>query len=198
MNRVLLMDYGVGNSKKIKQVLEMKSIAVTLADFELSKEFQDFQTLILPGVGSFDGCMESLKESGNLEFVREFALSGKKIVGICAGAQITFERSEEGTSKGLGLINGDVISNLKINHGLNVGRKPVKFADSKYSKFTSNRYYFSHSFQMNPNDKNCILARTSDEIPAFIRSGNIYCIQFHPEKSGMLGIDFLHEIVSEK
>ena len=198
MNQILLMDYGVGNSAKIKQVLEMKSLNVTLVDFKLNKDFENFQTLILPGVGSFDGCMTSLENSGNLNFIKSFALTGKKIIGICAGAQIIFEASEEGQCKGLGLINGNVIANQKTVNTLNVGRKMVEFDDPDYLKFSSDRFYFSHSFQMNPNEKNSIIARTADGIPAVVKENNTYGIQFHPEKSGMLGIDFLSHVILEK
>lgn len=197
MNQILLMDYGVGNSAKIKQVLEMKALNVTVVDFKLEDNFQDYQTLILPGVGSFDGCMKSLEASGNLDFIKQAASLGKRVIGICAGAQIIFESSEEGSCKGLGIIEGNVIANQQTKNVLNVGRKIVKFEDSNYSRFSSDRFYFSHSFQLNPVDKSCILAKTSEGIPAFIKKKNIYCIQFHPEKSGMLGIDFLSDLVLE-
>jgi glutamine amidotransferase len=195
--KIGLVDYGVGNFIKIKQILEQNKIPVIIFDVNRKFESDLVDTLILPGVGSFDACAKALQMSGNFEKIIQFANSGKKLIGICAGAQLLFERSEEGKESGLGLITGSVIRN-NIEISLNVGRQLVEFKDHSYMGFTSDRYYFSHNYHMDPIDSEQIKARTKNNIPAFIKAKNITAIQFHPEKSGPIGVKFLLKVTSDK
>ena len=190
-----IIDYGVGNLFSLcSSFASIGAQAFVSGDpAELAKA----DRLILPGVGAFGDAAGKLRDSGLDAFVMEQAASGKPLMGICLGMQLLFEKSYEyGEHEGLGLLKGQVVpmngklpSDLKIPHmGWNALRltKPAKL-------LTEGSYvYFVHSFYA----ENCgdsVAAVTDYGIPitAAVEEGNIFGCQFHPEKSGNVGLEIL-------
>ena len=190
-----IIDYGVGNLFSLcSSFASIGAQAFVSGDpAELAKA----DRLILPGVGAFGDAAGKLRDSGLDAFVKEQAASGKPLMGICLGMQLLFEKSYEyGEHEGLGLLKGQVVpmngklpSDLKIPHmGWNALRltKPAKL-------LTEGSYvYFVHSFYA----ENCgdsVAAVTDYGIPitAAVEEGNIFGCQFHPEKSGNVGLEIL-------
>ena len=155
--------------------------------------FSGVSKIILPGVGSFDSAMSAIKTL-NLEMkIREHASNNMPILGICLGMQILCKQSEEGDLKGLGLIDAVVrkfkkSSDYKVPH---MGWNSVKVIN-KNNLFDSeqNRFYFVHSYYVEPLDKKIIAGITSytKNFCSFLNKGNIYGVQFHPEKSHKFGM----------
>ena len=195
---IAIIDYGVGNLFSL--VSSFKAIgadAVVTSDPEVIKSADK---LILPGVGAFGDAAEKLRKSGLFELVIEQAESGKPLMGICLGMQLLFEKSYEyGEHKGLGLIKGNVVSmqgkipeDLKIPH---IGWNALKFhKPSPIFKYINEGdcVYFVHSFYATDCDE-AVIASTEYgiEITAAVAKGNIYGCQFHPEKSGNVGLNIL-------
>ncbi len=169
-------------------------------------ELDNFNNYILPGVGSFDAGITALKEKDFYNTLKETDFSKKKILGICLGMQLLCKSSEEGQEIGLGLIDADVIHlknkgcNSKIPH---VGFNEIVLADCKenfFSNLMSKDYYFIHSYTANINDKNIKCAYTEYdglEIVAAFNNLNIYGTQFHPEKSGIKGLEIIRDIFKD-
>ena len=190
-----IIDYGVGNLFSLRS-----SFAAIGAEAFVSgdaAELAKADRLILPGVGAFGDAAQKLRESGLDAFVKEQAASGKPLMGICLGMQLLFEKSYEyGEHEGLGLLKGQVVamngklpSELKIPHmGWNALQltKPAKL-------LTEGSYvYFVHSFYAE-NCDDSIAAVTDYGIPitAAVEKNNIFGCQFHPEKSGNVGLEIL-------
>ena len=190
-----IIDYGVGNLFSLRS-----SFAAIGAEAFVSGdpvELAKADRLILPGVGAFGDAAQKLRVSGLDVFVKEQAASGKPLMGICLGMQLLFEKSYEyGEHFGLGLLKGQVVgmsgrlpAELKIPHmGWNALKltKPAKLLkDGSY-------VYFVHSFYAE-NCADSIAAVTDYGIPitAAVEQGNIFGCQFHPEKSGNVGLEIL-------
>lgn len=193
-----IIDYGVGNLFSLKSSLEKIGVeSVVTNDKEL---ISSADRIILPGVGAFGDAAMKLKNSGLFEFVKEQALSGKPIMGICLGMQLLFEKGYEyGEHEGLGLIKGsvkplaDVIdSSLKIPH---IGWNSLEFKkESKLFKYIKNGdfVYFVHSFYGAECDSSVSsVSEYGIPVTATVEDGNIYGCQFHPEKSGEIGLAIL-------
>lgn len=195
---VVIADYGVGNLFSLERSLDaIGQKAVISADAQLVAEAE---RIILPGVGAFGDAAQKLRASGLDRAVLEAAASGRTIMGICLGMQLLFERSYEfGCHDGLGLIKGeirpirDIIGGeLKIPHiGWNAlrlrGRSPIlKYtADGDY-------VYFVHSFCGVDCDESVIAdTEYGARLTAAVARDNVYGCQFHPEKSGRVGLDIL-------
>lgn len=193
-----IIDYGVGNLFSLKSSLEKIGVeSVVTNDKEV---ISSADRIILPGVGAFGDAAEKLRNSGLFEFVKEQALSGKPIMGICLGMQLLFEKGYEyGEHEGLGLIKGsvkplaDVIDpSLKIPH---IGWNSLKFIkESKLFKYIKNGdfVYFVHSFYGAECDGSVSsVSEYGIPVTATVEDGNIYGCQFHPEKSGEIGLAIL-------
>ena len=195
---IAIVDYGVGNLFSLKSSFAAIGVdAVATSDPTVIKKAEK---IILPGVGAFDDAAKKLKETGLGDLVIEEAKSGKPILGICLGMQMLFDRSfEYGVHEGLGLIKGeirpisDVISeDLKIPH---IGWNPLIFKKkSPLFKYISDGdcVYFVHSYYATGCDESIsATAEYSAELCASVESGNVYGCQFHPEKSGSVGLSIL-------
>ena len=158
-------------------------------------DFNDIDAIILPGVGAFDAAMQVLKNSGMANSLIKANLNKTPIFGICLGMQLLFEKSEEGSEKGLGLIEGSVkkiiqIDDIKIPHmGWNetyYQNKSNIFKKIKNKSF----FYYVHSYECVPLNKDIITSYTNygNKICSSIENENIIATQFHPEKSGSNGI----------
>ena len=196
---IAVVDYGVGNLFSLRSSLETIGADVTVTGDAAILRRAD--KIILPGVGAFEDAAAKLRESGLDAVLREEAASGKPIMGICLGMQMLFDKSlEYGEHEGLGLIPGivspiaDVIPNeLKIPH---IGWNALHFGESKHPLF---RYleegdcvYFVHSYYAAECENSIIAtAEYGAELTAAVANGNVCGCQFHPEKSGDVGLKIL-------
>jgi glutamine amidotransferase len=193
----LILNYGIGNALKVSQFLRYQGFnALPINKMEEAEGF-DSAILIVPGIGHFDACAIAARQSGADEIVKEWHLMGKAVLGICVGAQLLLESSEEGEEYGFGLIQGKVLSNKRMNTDLNVGRKSVTFNDPRYERLNSSRYYFSHNYFLSPSNRDSVMAFDSSNFPAVIKSGNVVGVQFHPEKSGPIGSNLVKALIAE-
>jgi glutamine amidotransferase len=153
------------------------------------------EKLVLPGVGAFDQGMRALGEKGLTEPLREAAARGVPILGICLGMQLMMECSEEGRLPGLGLVVGDV---RRFPVGDQLPRVPhmgwnriaVKKASPLLGGDDDDRYYFVHSYYVSCGDPGDVVATTTHglEFVSVLQHGNLYGVQFHPEKSHRFGM----------
>ena len=195
---IAIIDYGVGNLFSLKSSFAaIGEEAVVTSDAAVISQAD---RLILPGVGAFEDAAKKLSDSGMAEVVKREAQSGKPIIGICLGMQLLFEKSYEyGEHEGLGLIGGsvrpiaDVIDKeLKIPH-IGWNRLIVK-KQSPLFKYLSDGdcVYFVHSYYATDcEDAVTATAEYSAELTASVEKDNVYGCQFHPEKSGDVGLKIL-------
>ena len=193
-----IIDYGVGNLFSLRSSFAaIGAEAFVSGDpYELAKA----DRLILPGVGAFGDAARKLRESGLDAFVKEQAAAGKPLMGICLGMQLLFEEGHEyGIHKGLGLIPGKVVAmknvipqELKIPH---MGWNALDFQkESPLFSHIKNRdcVYFVHSYYATDCDEAVIAtADYGAPLTAAVQLGNVFGCQFHPEKSGTVGLNIL-------
>lgn len=194
-----LIDYGAGNLYSVEKALKFVGAQVEVTG--RAEDLERADKLILPGVGAFGDCMKNLSATGLIPVIREQVEKKKPLLGICVGLQILFESGEESPGvEGLGIFKGEVkkirAENLKIPHmGWNAIKFPKKNFSSKLLKNLPEKpyFYFVHSFHAVPEDKNLITAVTDygEEITAAAEFENIFATQFHPEKSGDVGLQVL-------
>ena len=193
-----IIDYGVGNLFSL--VSSLKAIGVDAVVTSNTETIKNADKLILPGVGAFADAAKKLKDSGLDKIVCEEVGKGKPLMGICLGMQMLFEKSfEYGEHQGLGLISGQVVpmegkipENLKIPH---IGWNALKFKQqSPIFKYINDGdcVYFVHSYYAQNCDNDLIATcEYGKELTAAVQKGNIYGCQFHPEKSGSVGLKIL-------
>jgi glutamine amidotransferase len=200
--KIFIIDAGIGNVGSIMSMLKRIGLRGQLIDAPCRLELDE--RLILPGVGAFDAGMAAIVEKGFDVWLRDMAAQGNLILGICLGMQVLFERSEEGEKSGLGLIPGEVVrlaepaSGLRLPHmGWNVAR-PVK--DSWILPLSSKdqRFYFVHSYCARCTNPSDILAVTEygGSFVSAVGRGNLFGVQFHPEKSHRFGLELLERFAS--
>lgn len=201
---IAVIDYGVGNLFSLCSSLKyVGADTVVTGDPEVIKKADK---IILPGVGAFEDARKKLSVNGLDELVIEKAKSGTPIMGICLGMQMLFEESHEyGVHKGLGLIKGKVVAmkgripdRLDIPH---MGWNALKFHNpSPIFKYINEGdcVYFVHSYFADGCDDSLIAsAEYGIRITAAVQSGNVYGCQFHPEKSGNVGLKILKAFCEE-
>ena len=200
---VAIVDYGVGNLFSLAS-----SFAAIGADVTVTSDpdvIRNAEKIILPGVGAFEDAAKKLFESGLGEILCEEAAKGKHILGICLGMQLLFEKSYEyGEHRGLGLIKGEVRaisevipSDYKIPH---IGWNALSFGEKKHPLFKyleeGDFVYFVHSFYGANCEKSVIAtAEYGASLTAAVASGNVMGCQFHPEKSGSVGLNILRAFI---
>ena len=195
---IAIIDYGVGNLFSLTSSFKKIGVdVVATADKEVIKSADK---LILPGVGAFADAVKKLRDSGLDKVIIDEAKKGKKIMGICLGMQLLFEKSYEyGEHDGLGLLKGKVVpmenripANLKIPH---IGWNALDFKrDSDIFRYINNGdfVYFVHSFYADEcYDSVIATSEYGAEITAAVQKENVYGCQFHPEKSGSVGLNIL-------
>ena len=195
---IAIIDYGVGNLFSL--VSSFKSIGVEAVITDREEIIDAADKIILPGVGAFGDARRKLAETGMDKTVLRQARAGKPIMGICLGMQLLFEKGYEyGTYDGLGLLKGEVVSmegvvpeNYKIPH---IGWNSLIFKqENPLFKYISNGdfVYFVHSYYAKNCDESLLAtAEYGPELTAAVARGNIYGCQFHPEKSGSVGLNIL-------
>ncbi len=203
---IAIVDYGVGNLYSVEKAFAKFSDDVVLTQ---SAEIIDkADKVVLPGVGAFGDCMKNFRASGLMDAVMRAVESGKPVMGICVGLQIMFEGSDESPGvEGLGIFKGRVrkihAPGLKIPHmgwnSLSINEKASVKIDL-FKNIRKNPYvYFVHSYYAVPEDKSVITAKTvyGEEITAAVGKENVIATQFHPEKSGDIGLAIIKNFVEE-
>lgn len=196
-----IIDYGVGNLFSLQS--SFKAIGEAAFVSGDAAKLAEADRLVLPGVGAFADAAKKLRQSGLDGFVREQAAAGKPLLGICLGMQMLFEKSYEyGEHEGLGLLRGSVIpmagrlaGDLKIPH---MGWNRLQVTGGKLLQNVDGEYvYFVHSYFAEGCDKS-LAAVTEYGIPltAAVEQGNVFGCQFHPEKSGNVGLTILRNFCS--
>ena len=193
-----IVDYGMGNLHSVSKAVErLGAEAVVTADRGVIRRASG---VILPGVGAFADAMKELTASGLDEAVKEYAAGGKPLVGICLGMQLLFSRGEEhGNEAGLGLLPGSVVrfqGGYKVPH---MGWNRLSFRrESPLTEGVEEGYvYFVHSYHALPERQEDLIAVTDYHQPvtAIVGRGNVYGMQFHPEKSGETGLKLLANFI---
>ena len=186
-----IIDYGMGNVNAFKNIYYENGIDVRIINDPKNID-KDIKKIILPGVGSFDYAMQSLRMLGFLEKISEFLQNEKNLfLGICVGMQVLCKLSDEGLEKGMGIFQGKVqkFQNISTPH---MGWNRIKIIkhDKILNEIPDNsEFYFLHSFYLQNTDNINSLCLTDykDDFSSIIKKNNIYGIQFHPEKSHKLG-----------
>ena len=200
---IAVIDYGVGNLFSVE-----KAVAALGADVKVTSDkemIEQADKVILPGVGAFGDCMKNLEATGLIPTIKQLVADGRPMLGICVGLQILFDGSEESPgAKGLGLIHGMVkkinAPGLKIPH---MGWNSLTIRESReprdlFHGLQEHPYvYFVHSYHAVPDDPAVITATTEygEQLTASVAVGNLQATQFHPEKSGDVGLSILKNFI---
>lgn len=193
-NEIVIIDYGMGNLHSVSKAVEaVGAVPIVTAD---KKIIAAAEKIILPGVGAFGDCMKNLQATGLVPELIKHIKSGKGFLGICLGMQLLFESSEESPGvAGLGIFKGAVkrlTTEYKVPH-MGWNRLKLKAASPLTAAADGSYVYFVHSFHAVPEDSNIITAVCDygTEITAAVGRDNIQALQFHPEKSGEVGLKML-------
>jgi imidazole glycerol-phosphate synthase subunit HisH len=198
MLKVGVVDYRMGNLASVSKAIEHAGGTVSVSD--RTAELEQSDLLILPGVGHFSHGMENLADLGLKDFLVDWAADGRPLLGVCVGMQLLFEESDEGDAKGLGILKGRVEQfdpSLKVPHmgwnTLSAGESPV------FGEFDDRYFYFVHSYYCVPTDGGVVSARTDYgvQFASAVHDGNVYGVQFHPEKSSDDGLTLYRRLLQE-
>jgi glutamine amidotransferase len=213
MQKITLLDYGMCNMLNVARALEHAGADVHVT--EDPKEAVAAERLVVPGVGAFSECMRAVNDLGHGDAIREFVKSGRPMLGICVGMQILFEASEEfGETPGLGILPGRVrvvpntttsgapqrVPHIGWNHLIEpqAGRSWDKTLLGPFGN-VGPAVYFVHSFAAQPSNDDDRLADCDyggHRISAMVNRDNVTATQFHPERSGTVGLRMLKEFLS--
>lgn len=195
---IAIIDYDAGNLRSVEKALEaIGQEAVVTRD---RNEILSSDKVILPGVGSFGDAMGRLNEYGLVNTIHEVVDSGKPFLGICLGLQLLFRRSDESDGvEGLSILPGEILRipdapGIKIPH---IGWNSLKVSEGArlFEGLGENPYvYFVHSYYLKADDESIVSATTEyggTIIHASVQRDNVYACQFHPEKSGSVGMQIL-------
>jgi len=193
---IAVVDYSAGNLRSVTRALDfLKLENVATSD---PAKIQNADAIVVPGVGAAGTAMHALEKAGLVELLRA-EIPRKPFLGICLGLQILFEKSAEDDSECLGIFPGTVEkfsnSEIKIPH---IGWNPVDFAGENPPEILAGiapgtPFYFVHSFFAHPGDPKIVRAMTThgESFPAVVNRDKIWGVQFHPEKSGEVGLRVL-------
>ena len=207
-NRVSLLDYGAGNVRSLRNAI--RALGFEIDDICTAEEIAAARVIVFPGVGSFGQAMASLRDKGWTEALKAYLKADKPFFGICLGMQSLFEGSEESPEEeGLGIIPGKVTKFLTEGGGVRVpqigwnGISPVKSSPMLESlkDQQADTVYFVHSYCAMPTEANreWILTVTDygeQRYISMVQKGNVCAAQFHPEKSGTVGLAVLRSFLS--
>ena len=201
---IAIVDYNMGNLASVQNAFATLGKETQIENDP--KKFQQYDKLILPGVGAFGDAMDHLYERGMVDAIKKFADSNKPMLGICLGMQLLFESSEEfGKHEGLGLIKGHVSKfdssnfqeNLKVPH-MGWNRMFTK-QHPLFENLDKEHYlYFVHTYHVNCTDEEDIIGKTfyGYEFTSAVAHKNIMGIQPHPEKSHKNGLQILKNFIN--
>ena len=197
-----IIDYGAGNLQSVYKALKFIGSECRIVDSR--EELFKCDGAILPGVGSFADAMDCMAKSRLVDAVKDYANGGNPFLGICLGLQLLFPESEESPgAKGLSLLDGSITKipntdgTLKIPH-MGWNSISIKQHDGIFRDIPDESYvYFVHSYYLTATDRSIVAATTSygTSIDAAVQKGNLIATQFHPEKSGSVGLKMLENFV---
>jgi glutamine amidotransferase len=210
---VAIVDYGMGNLFSVDQACKKAGLSAFVTSSP--EEVAESQGAILPGVGSFPDAMEALDRLGLTSVLKDLAASGAPLAGICLGMQLLMTESHEfGLHKGLDFFKGEVVPflptstngrTLKVpqvgwNQIYDKGQGSLQWEDSPLAGLESGEYmYFVHSYYIRPEDETVVLSTSTygdTEFCSSLIQGNIFGCQFHPERSGAVGISVYRELAA--
>lgn len=202
---IAVIDYGLGNLRSVSKAVEKLGVEVEVTDNPERIEKAD--GIILPGVGAFHIGMQNLKRLNLLPVLNRAISKGTPFLGICLGFQILFSQSEEhGICNGMNIISGKVkrfTHELKIPHmGWNQVEQTIDNRPQTTDLFNgvpdNSYFYFVHSYYAEPEDRNVIVAETEygHKFTSVVNKDNVWGVQFHPEKSGDIGLNVLRNFLS--
>ena len=197
---IAVLDYGIGNLRSAQKALQKVG-----ADARLTNDpalIRDAHAAVLPGVGNFGACMNAVRESGLEDLVHERVGSRSPFLGICVGMQMLFDASEESpTVSGLGVIRGSVryLPDTVKRPQMQWNRLVTRGNDAMFDGLPSEAWmYFVHSLHCVPSDEATVVATTEYgcSVTAAVRQGNVFAVQFHPEKSAADGLALLRNFIA--
>jgi len=198
---IAIVDYGMGNLHSVSKAVERLGYQPLVTGER--EELLAADGIILPGVGAFGDAMEQLREASLDLVMKEAAESGKPLLGICLGMQLLFSRSEEhGKYEGLDILPGSVVrfagGDYKVPH---MGWNSLQFEKREHPLFAGleeGHVYFVHSYHVLPEVQADLLAVTDygQPVTAIVGRDSVYGMQFHPEKSGELGMSLLRNFLA--
>lgn len=202
INVLAIIDYNAGNLRSIQKAVELYTDNVVITNNP--EVILSADKLILPGVGSFGSAMQNLSKYYNQHALKDAicnAVNEVPFLGICLGMQLLMEVSEEcKDSKGLGVIRGNVIKFRNVEKIPHMGWNNVEqlkdiplFEDIKNNEY----FYFVHSYHVNPSDDDVIagVCEYGYKFPCVLNKGDLYATQFHPEKSGKVGLKMIENFI---
>ena len=191
---IAIIDYGAGNLKSVKKAfdyLKVKSKVVSAPE-----EVADAEKIVLPGVGAFGAAVQKLYETDFFSFLQQWIAEDRPFLGICLGLQLLMEKSSESAGiSGLGVFKGKCrrfeqgkVPQIGWNQ-VNIQKVSRLIQDIDDQSF----FYFLHGYFIQPVDENIVTATTSYGVtyPSIVERGNVFAVQFHPEKSGDIGLKLL-------
>ena len=191
---IAIIDYGMGNLRSVQKAFEYLGNKAVIT--QQPSEIQKADKVVLPGVGAFRDAMQTIKQKGIDKVLYDVIEQKKPLLGICLGMQMFFEKSYEyGEHKGLGILQGEIVKlpeNVKIPHmgwnSLNIKKKSPLFEGLSEEPYV----YFVHSYHLNT-EADIVSATTyyGKEIQVAAQKENVFALQFHPEKSGDVGLNIL-------
>ncbi|MBU4252216.1 MAG: imidazole glycerol phosphate synthase subunit HisH [Candidatus Omnitrophica bacterium] len=201
--KIVIIDYGMGNIHSVAKSIQVCGVEPIISNKK--SEISSADKIVLPGVGAFDDAMLELKKLDLISVILRQVDCKKPFLGICLGMQLLLESSQEAEmNKGLGIIKGQVVKfnsapGLKVPHmGWNDCKVVAKDCLLLSGISSGTQVYFCHSYYPQPSDKSVIAATSNygGEFCCVLRQGNVYGVQFHPEKSQALGLKIIKNFVN--
>lgn len=193
---IAIIDYGAGNLRSIRRALETNGAeTVITSDADV---IRNADAVVLPGVGHAGHAISEIDRRGLTPAIRETVEAGKPFLGICVGMQVLFEHQEEGDAQGFGILKGNVREIKGATKLPHIGWNKVSSDDAE-DGLDQGYYYFVHSFIADPTNPDDVAATSQygEDFAVVVKSGNVWGTQFHPEKSGPAGIEFLASWVNQ-
>lgn len=195
--KVAIFDYGAGNLHSLAKALERDGTSVVVETDPVRAS--EAEVLVLPGVGAFGSATGRL--APGRDAMRAAILAGRPTIGICLGMQLLFDGSEEGAGSGLGIIAGQV-TRLRALRVPQIGWNEVEpvAGERLFTAAPLPVAYFANSFVARPRDEASVISwseHEGDRFPSAVRAGRAVGVQFHPEKSSVDGVRFLHAFLDE-
>ena len=187
--RVAVMDHGMGNLRSVAKALEAAGASVDITG--APEEIRRADALCVPGQGIFGRCMDNISTGGLSEAIRFWIKEARPFLGICLGMQILFDGSEEsGGVRGMGILGGQVRK---------LPADKVRVPHIGWNTVGAGHMYFDHSYAVHPSDDSIVTewCEHGGRFAAQVEAENLFCVQFHPEKSGAAGIDLLRKWVEK-
>ncbi len=200
MTKIAIFDFGAGNLFNLHQSL-LGNGAHSVDIIRSLRELENYDGLVLPGVGNFDSAISSMQKDSALMNVA--VDKDMPILGICLGLEMLFDRSEEGILEGLKILDGDVLMLPKIKVKVpHIGWNNLRIVNTGSNLLKGipqdSWVYFVHSYHIEPQDDKLIAAVTEygSKLPVVIERSNLFGTQFHPEKSGKIGAKIMKNFVN--